>query len=172
MDLIEACKQNDRKAQEELFEKYKNQVHKTALIFCRNHSLADDITQESFIRIFQKLHLYDDNYPFEAWLYRVVINCARNVIKKQRWEKFFQPYENEIVDNIVFSDDIEKHEERINLMKHLDELPLKHREVIVLKYFNGFSQDDISKILQIPVGTVKSRINTALEKLRKKLSVA
>lgn len=169
--LIQRCKARNREAQEELYENYKNQVYRTALLFTCNRTLADDITQETFIRLFDKINLYDESYPFQTWLYKVVLNVARNTLRKHKWETILNPfaeeYEKEDFNTPVYK--FEKKEQQEILHSIVDCLPYKYQEVIILKYYNSFSQEEISNILQIPIGTVKSRINTALEKIRKKI---
>lgn len=173
-DLLQRCKEKDKEAWGILFEKYHVQIYQTALIFAGNRTLAEDITQEAFIRAVTKINLFNPGYSFEAWLYRIVINVSRNMIRNHKWTSLFQsfikgtPNAKDVYDPFVV---IEEDEQKKILQDIINELPYKVREVIILKYFNGFSQDEVAAILDIPVGTVKSRINTGLNKLRQKIKM-
>lgn len=167
-DLIRRCRNKDKEAMEHLYEKYKNQVYRTAFIITRSRMLAEDITQESFIRVFSKIDLYNEEYSFDSWLYKVVLNVSRNTIRKQKWENLLKPFKDAVEkpDMKTPSLELEQKEREEMLKEIIDGLSYKLKEVIVLKYYNCFSQEDIANILQIPIGTVKSRINSGLSKIR------
>jgi RNA polymerase sigma-70 factor (ECF subfamily) len=169
-NLIQRCKSGDKEAFEELFDVYKSHVYKTALLFSKNRILAEDIAQEVFIRVFTKIKLYDEEYSFDVWLYKIVINVTRNMLRKQRWLSFFDPQENDFDQADLNTPDLNyiQKEQEIMIRQFIDHLPYKQKEVIILKYFKGFTQEEIANIIQIPLGTVKSRINGGLEKLRMK----
>lgn len=173
-ELLQRCKEKDMEAWGALFEKYNRQIYQTALILAGNRTLAEDIAQEAFIRAVTKINLFNPCYSFEAWLYRIVVNVSRNMIRSHKWTSLFLSfkkdtlYARDVHDPFVV---LEEDEQKKILWAIINELPYKVREVIVLKYFNGFSQDEVAAILEIPVGTVKSRINTGLNKMRQKIKV-
>lgn len=168
-EIIKMCKQKDILAQSILYEQYSKQVYRTAYILTKSKTLAEDITQETFIRVFSKINLFKEGKSFNSWLYTITLNVAKNILKRQKWVNFFCPLEeDEPFCNYNSTEFICEHKERDRLMKEvIDRLPLKQKEVIILKYYNNFSQEEIADILGIPVGTVKSRIHTGLEKIRK-----
>lgn len=170
-ELIRRCINHDEVAMSMLFEKYRDQVYKTAYLLTRNATLSDDITQESFIRVFLKLHLYKAEYSFESWLYKLVLNVYRNMARKERFVSTFLPFlDVGISDNrITPAGSLERNEQKDAISEIVRNLPPKLREVIILKYFLLLSQEEISGVLQIPVGTVKSRIHTALERIRNQI---
>jgi len=170
-DLIQGCINKDTVAQEKFYDKYKKQVFRTALLFTRNQDLAEDVTQETFIRIFEKISLYNSNYSLDTWLYKVVTNVARNIIRKHKKEFVLNPFEYFLEKKSKHTPvtEFESKEQQKLLMSMITGLPYKQQEVIILKYYNGFSQEEISSILEIPLGTVKSRINSGLKKLRKSI---
>ena len=168
-EIINKCKDKDISAQSTLYEKYSEKVYRTAYLLTRSKTLAEDVTQETFIRLFSKITLYDEDKLFDSWLYTITLNVARSILKRQKWLNLFGPlWEYEIYSN---KDSLElnyERKERDRLIKEvIDRLPYKLREVIILKYYINFSQEEIASILNIPIGTVKSRIHTSLEKVRK-----
>ncbi len=170
-ELIRRCIDRDKDAMSILFETYRDQVYKTAYLLTRNSALSDDITQESFIRVFSKLHLYHAEYSFESWLYKLVLNVYRNMARKERFISTYLPFmDANISDERITPDgSLERTEQKDAISEIVRNLPPKLREVIILKYFVLLSQEEIARALQIPVGTVKSRIHTALEKIRNQI---
>lgn len=153
---------------QKLFEDHADYVFKTAYMLTRSATMADDITQETFIRIFEKYHTYDSSKPIKPWLYRVTLNVARNIVRKQKWLSFFQspperPSAYQVEDLVL-----ETERERA-LAIELERLSMKSKEMIVLHFYHEFTLTEISAILSIPVGTCKSRLHTALTALRKQL---
>lgn len=101
-EIITRCKTSDTIAQSILYENYSDQVFRTAFLLCKNKDLAEDITQETFIRIFSKLCTFKgDESKFSQWLYSVTLNVAKNTFRKQRWINFFSPIDNlENIENL------------------------------------------------------------------------
>lgn len=155
LDLIRRCKEQNKTALGELYELYKSQVFRTAFLLTRSRAAAEDVTQETFLRVFAKISSFDESKPFEAWLYRVTINVAKNFFRKNKVLRFWEMVtgrETETPSEVVL-----KREQDLNLWDQISSLPYKLQSVIVLKYFNDCSQEEIAEILGIPVGTVKSR---------------
>ncbi len=170
-ELIQRCINRDKEAMSVLYKNYRDQVYKTAYLLTRNDALSDDITQESFIRVFSKLTLYNADYSFESWLYKVVLNVYRNMYRKDRLINTFLPFlDVDIPDKgITPSGKLEQNEQKEILSDIVKDLPNKIREVIILKYFVLLSQEEIADVLQIPIGTVKSRIHAGLDRIRNQI---
>lgn len=170
-ELIQGCIEGDHDAMGALYEKYRDRVYRTAYLLTRNAALSDDITQESFIRVFSKLSLYKPEYTFESWLYKVVLNVYRNMTRKERFIGTFLPFLDVDAqdDGITPQKNLEQNEQRDILSEIVRTLSGKTREVIILKYFAMLSQEEIAEALQIPVGTVKSRIHTGLDRIRNQI---
>jgi RNA polymerase sigma-70 factor (ECF subfamily) len=170
-EILQGCIEGNHEAMGKLYEKYRNQVYRTAYLLTRNAALSDDITQESFIRVFSKLSLYKSEYTFESWLYKVVLNVYRNMTRKERFLCTFLPFlDVETPDGgITPQKNLEQNEQKDVLSEIVRTLPGKTREVIILKYFAMLSQEEIAEALQIPVGTVKSRIHTGLDRIRSQI---
>lgn len=168
--LIEACKRREPEAIGTFFDRYQQLVYRTALLLTRNPMLADDAVTETFLRVFAKIDRYDPAYPIEAWLYRVSVNVTKNLLRKYRVTsilKFpFDKWDGLTVEKDEPSYALLAKERDEHLWRKVLALPYKNRVVIVLKYYHGLSQEQMADVLEIPVGTVKSRIFHGLRKLR------
>lgn len=151
-----------------IFKEHSNYIYRTALYLTRSKELADDVTQETFIRAFRKYSTFDPAKPLQPWLYKIALNVTRNMLRKQRWLKFTDQLPEisctDLVENSVF-----KTEERKELWRQINLLSSKSREVFILHFYSGFKLKEVSDILEIPLGTCKSRLNFALNTLRKQM---
>jgi RNA polymerase sigma factor (sigma-70 family) len=146
---------------EELFELHAPYIYKAALLMTRSRTIADDITQETFLRFFQKYHLYDEQKPIKPWLYRIAVNVTRNTLRKQKWLSFWG--------EVINSEKIDSAEDQFMITQRDQELwstvhtlSSKLKQIIILRYHSELSINEIAEILQIPLGTCKSRLHTAL----------
>ncbi|HWI47139.1 MAG TPA: RNA polymerase sigma factor [Rummeliibacillus sp.] len=153
---------------EELFNEFSDYIFKTAYVLTQSQILADDITQESLIRIYKHYHTYDKSKPIKPWIYKIVLNTFRELKRRQKWLIFkdFLP-ENEENEHVKFEDELIKKEIKKELLDAIRKLPSKNREVVILYYFEDFSLKEISEILSIPLGTCKSRLHYSIKKLNK-----
>ncbi len=147
-----------------LVDKYQNAIFNLAFRMTRDASLAEDISQEAFLKAYRKLGSFDPDKKFFSWLYKIAVNEALNTLKR---ENEFLEYNDE--NNDPAEDDTAK--ERLNelsekLKKAVNMLPPKYKVPIVLKHYEGLSYEEISVMLDIPVGKVKSRLYTARENLK------
>jgi RNA polymerase sigma factor (sigma-70 family) len=149
----------------EMFTEHSPYVYGIALMMTKSKMLADDITQETFLRAFQKYHLYDPSRPLRPWLYRITIHTVTNSLRKQRWLQLFGQ-----VPEVAAADSLEdlvlKNEREQELWQVVDRLSKKRREVIILHYYAGLPLHEVASILDIRLGTCKSRLHAALEQLR------
>lgn len=153
---------------ESIYREHSAHVYRTALFLSKSPTLADDITQDTFLRVFQKYHSYDPGKPIRPWIYKIALNITRNTLRKQKWLHLIR----EVPDNQAWNsveDKILKNEAAEELWTEINKLTLKSREIIVLHYYSGMKLQEISAILGIPLGTCKSRLNTALSSLEKQL---
>jgi RNA polymerase sigma factor (sigma-70 family) len=154
-----------------MFTEYSPFVFRTAYFLTRSDSLADDITQETFIKIMKGFHTYDSSKPIEPWIYKITINTTRNILRKHRWLRFvgvIPDAAQEIKENIVEKTILHSEDEK-ELMKEINKLSQKLKEVIILHFYLGLKLKEVADILNIPVGTCKSRLNAALNKLRNQI---
>ncbi|WP_409343359.1 RNA polymerase sigma factor [Paenibacillus sp. MBLB4367] len=155
-----------RKRAEEVFNDYSTYVYRVALLLTRSASLADDVTQETFLKVFKKIHTYDPMKPMQPWIYRITVNTTRNLLRKQRWLSFVGFTPDVQCESASVEGSIIQAAENEELLKEVNRLPLKGREVIVLHFYVGLKLTEIAETLQIPLGTCKSRLNAALKILR------
>ncbi len=145
---------------------------KLCLSLCNNSIDAQDLYQSTWEKAFKKYRLYDKERPFEKWLFTLCINTYRDSLKrfcKRRILNFSTSEEQErFLASIPFYEDDK--DDYIALHSALKNLNREHREVIVLYYFKDYSIDELSEILTIPEGTVKSRLYNAREQLKKELN--
>jgi RNA polymerase sigma factor (sigma-70 family) len=139
-------------------------VYGIALMMTKSKMLADDITQETFLRAFQKFHLYDSTKPLRPWLFRMTINMIRSTQRKQRWLTFFGQVPDAMSDSL--EDLILKNEREQELWQVVNTLLKKRRDVIILHYYAGLTLQEVASILGIRLGTCKSRLHAALKQLR------
>lgn len=154
-----------REKAEELFSLYSDYVFKTVFILTHSQSLADDITQETFIKVFKNYHQYDKSKPIKPWIYKIALNTLRSEKRKQKWLQYrpFMPETTE-KESLVEHQVIKKENEKL-LQELINTLPKKYREIVILYYFNNFSLKEVSEVLSIPLGTCKSRMYYARKKL-------
>ncbi|MCG3088501.1 RNA polymerase sigma factor [Sporosarcina cyprini] len=151
---------------ERIFNEYSPYVYRTALLLTKSEALADDITQETFIKAFEKYHLFDPTRPIKPWIYKITVNTFRNMYRKQKWLKFIGVIPDiSTIENTVETT-ILRGEQNREIYNEVANLPAKSREVIVLYYFAELKISEVSLILDIPIGTCKSRINRAIKQLR------
>lgn len=143
----------------------------TALGFVSSHDAALDLSQEAFIRAYKNFPKFDRKKKFFTWYYKILKNLCLNYIRdrKQRKENHFIEIEN---DNL-YVDDFSKKIEGVEILtlieKAIEELEFEEREVIILREFEGHGYKEISELLNIPIGSVMSRLFYARKRLAEKL---
>lgn len=164
--IIKSCKKGDIRAQEELYRLFASKLFAVSLKYSRNYTEAEDNLQESFITIFKKIHQYDHKGSFEGWLKRITMNTALQTYRKQN---VFRIVDEE---NIKETEEVEIVEEEVKLdflLKIIQELPDRYRLVFNLYVLDGYSHKEIAKMLNISVGTSKSNLARARQKLKERL---
>jgi RNA polymerase sigma factor (sigma-70 family) len=160
--LIENCKNNDTKAQGELYKLYASKLFSICLKYSRNYAEAEDNLQDAFLTIFDKMEQYKGKGSFEGWLKRITVNT---VLQRYRNEKVFDIINDDITEDV----ELEVNEEDISidyLLKIIQELPDRYRLVFNLYVLDGYSHKDIADMLKITVGTSKSNLARARQILK------
>jgi RNA polymerase sigma-70 factor (ECF subfamily) len=171
-ELIERLQQADLDALGLLFERYRHRVFRTALVIVRDPAVAEDILQDCFLRVYANAHRIDLDRPLAPWLYRVTVNLSYTRVSRNRNHRASL---DNVIDRLTSPmrqapDRLaEQTELRQNVRKAIGALSIDQRVVIVLYYLNNLSLQDIAEILDLPVGTVKSRLYYARENLRSQL---
>lgn len=165
-NIIRLLQEGDKKALNLLYENYSNALFGVALKITNDEALAKDALQESFVKIWKNSHKYD---PAKAklftWLYRITRNTAIDKLRsyKNRNSKEVQ-IENSNVYTIPTSS---LNQDVIDLKQHVEKLDLKYKTVLNALFFDGMTQQEASDELNIPLGTIKSRLKIALRELKK-----
>jgi RNA polymerase sigma-70 factor (ECF subfamily) len=178
-DLINRAKSGDSKSYDKLLKKYKNSVYSLVLRMVRNSQEAEDLTQEAFIKAFNSLASFNEEYAFSTWLYKIATNNCIDFFRKRKLQTYsldkpIQYKDSEIQHDIPDPDlNPEKSimaSERNKLIKEaINKLPEKYHRAIVLRHSEEKSYEEIAEILGLPLGTVKARIFRAREMLNKTL---
>lgn len=164
--LIYKAKRGDRHAFDDLVRTYRGPVFRHAFAMVNDHMEAEDIAQEAFTKAFYSLHKLGNEYAFSSWLTRIVTNLCYDHLKKAKRQSVMQPE-----DMPLGSDSpSEQADLKLAVQEAMQTLSAEHRAALVLRDIQGYSYDDIAGILKIPLGTVKSRINTARREMKKELS--
>lgn len=134
--------------------------YRLAYSYVRNKDDSLDIVQESILKAISALDKLESIEHVRTWFYRILVNTSMDLLRKQ---KKLKPVNNEALDNFANIDEDYQH---LDLERHLDDLPSNYRVIIVLRYFEDLKIEDIALILNENVSTVKTRLYTALKKLR------
>ena len=162
--IIERCLKGEKEAFRFLVERYQNQAAGHAFAILANREDASDATQEAFVDAFRSLNRFDTERGFYPWFYVLLRNRCYKLIEKRRETENIEDAEI-IAPSAGVSD-----EERIALERALLSLSAEDREIVTLKYLDGFSYGEIAELLEIPRGTVMSRLFYARKQLQAKLT--
>jgi len=177
LKIIESCLLGNTQVFSRLIDNYKSMVYNLAYRMSNNPHEAEDISQEAFIRAYQSLARFNPSYKFSTWLYQITLNIIRDKFKKKEIDYIS-------LDTPVETDDSEFYHQPADLTNNPEQifsqrenlqaiqqaiysLPLKYREVIVLRHLQDLSYIEIANILKLPQGTVKVRLYRAREQLKK-----
>lgn len=176
-ELITRFQNGDVYAFEQIVHRYKNPLINFVYHFLGDRIDAEDVVQETFLRVFRNKHLYRNIAKFSTWIYTIAGNLAKTELRRRRRRKLlslsqmgYEDKEYELPDPFASTDRIvttRMNEKEIH--DAINALPVKFKEVVVLRDIQEFSYEEISKILKIPIGTVKSRVNRGRLRLQKKL---
>ncbi|MEE0881571.1 MAG: sigma-70 family RNA polymerase sigma factor [Turicibacter sp.] len=156
---------------ERLIEQYGQEVYKIAYFYMKETQLAEDVFQEVFYKVIKNYHKFNHQSSEKTWLIRITINTCKDMLRTS-WIKrvttfgVLQDSENEYEKPY----DIEKKETNKELYELIQRLPQKYKEILLLFYYKDLTYEEISEILQIPEGTVRSRLSRAREKLKKMMN--
>jgi len=165
--LIDECKRGNRGAMSQLVSQYEKPVYNAAYRILGSVDDAADTTQTVFLKVFEHLNDYDPQYKFFSWIYRIAINESLNQVKKRRHQEPLAETEASPWQGPAQELESERLCDRVQAaMMQLSE---DYRAVVVLKHFSGCSYQEISLILQLPEKTVKSRLYSARQVMKKVL---
>jgi RNA polymerase sigma-70 factor (ECF subfamily) len=171
--LMSQLKRGKVKALSGLVEKYKKQAYFLALGMVGNSDDAYDISQEAFLRVYSSARTFDENQKFFPWFYSIVANLCRNLLRKRQINAArsvdMADVEHVLADRTTPEGEYLKREEKKRLFCAMRKLDFKDREIVNLNHFRMMSYDEIASLLNIPKGTVMSRLYYARKRLAKLL---
>lgn len=156
---------------EEYITKYSNSLSKFCASLCSSRDDANDLFQSTWEKAIRKFKSYDDSRPFDKWLFTLCINCFRDMNKSSFRKKRLNFRESTDQDSFLeqIPDDLRDTDDYLTLKEEIDRLSPEKREVIILYYYKDCSIEEMSQILSLPCGTVKSRLHAAREQLKRRL---
>ncbi|RKL65885.1 RNA polymerase [Salipaludibacillus neizhouensis] len=160
--LVKKAQKGNDKAFLKLFQQYEEDIYRMAYVYVKNKDDALDVVQEVAYQSFKKINTLKKPEYFKTWLMKITMNCARNVVRKNKkvvhlkseYEEFIGTENEDIPLSITLQDLIEALEE--------DE-----KSIVLLRFYHNHTFKEISEVLEIPLGTAKSVLYRALDKLRK-----
>jgi RNA polymerase sigma-70 factor (ECF subfamily) len=175
--LARLARKGDETAFAELVELYKDRMYHLGYRMLGNRQEAEDVVQDTFLRVYSNLEKYDETQKFSTWIYRI---CTNLCIDRLRRKKPSYSLDSELADGegndwygmLASSDPTPENqlvltETQEMIREAIDSLPAKYKSVIILKYLQDLSLQEISDILKLPVTTVKTRVHRGREFLRK-----
>lgn len=157
----------DKQAYAQIINKYKNPLYGTILRMTRNPHDAQDLVQEAFIKVYQQLEKYNGTGSFSSWLYRVAINHCMDEFRKKRYQMKQSEIDEETVVDQNYPEVVFLKKERSRQLERLiATLPEDERLIILLRYINELSYDEISEMVDIPLSTVRNKLHRAKKKMR------
>ncbi len=178
MELLKRYAAGEEGAFQDLVQQYKDSVYAFLRRFLNRSDMVDDVFQETFMQLYVSRDTFDLSKPLRPWLFTIAANKAKDALRQSRrvdstnLGSMFDSEEHSIDDVLnaldhdehMPYDDLIKDETAAAVKRVISRMPAKLREILILGYFHKFSYAEIAGILHIPVGTVKSRLHTAVER--------
>lgn len=169
LQIVNRAKNGDQLAFAELMDKYRDSVYYMLLKMIKNPDDADDLTIEAFGKAFNRIHLYSPNFAFSTWLFKIASNNCIDFLRKKRVtltsiDHTYTNKDGESVGMEVQGDDLDPEEvfmrqQKIKTMRAVvDQLKPHYRELIIKRYFEELSYEEIAQELDLPLGTVKAQL--------------
>jgi RNA polymerase sigma factor (sigma-70 family) len=162
--LISGCRNSDRFSQKRVYQQFYNYSMNVANRYARNEEEGEEIVNDSFVKIFTKIHQYNSDLSFLGWLHRIVVNTAISYLRK--YDASFQ------TDNVDLGLSVEVHDSVINklsadeILMMVQQLPASYRVAFNLYVVEGYQHNEIAEMLGISEGTSKSNLSIARKKLK------
>jgi len=166
--VVQGCKDNDRKSQDELVQTYAPVLMAICYRYCNDQYLAQDALQETFINIFKYIKKYSGQGSFEGWMKRIAVNCSFAIVKKVNKVNFYEEIELQYHLPTDVPDVYSQLNEEV-LLKLIARLPKNQQIVFNMKVIEGFSHDEIAKMLKIKPSTSRSNLVRARLNLLKQI---
>lgn len=176
LELVKRAIQNDQKAYAELMVRYKDSIYFMILKMVNNKEDANDLTVEAFGKAFENIDKYRAEFAFSTWLFKIATNNCIDFIRKKRLKTFSidESYESHEGEDrkIDFASEVLDPEEKMikkqknDLMRNIvDKLPVRYKQLVIMRYFDEKSYEEIAEELNLPLGTVKAQLFRARDLL-------
>ncbi|MBD7983745.1 RNA polymerase sigma factor SigW [Sporosarcina sp. Sa2YVA2] len=169
----------NQEAFEEIVTLFQQRLYQVCYRMLGNAQEAEDIAQEAFVRAYVNIHTYDQKRKFSTWLYRIATNLCIDRIRKKKPDYYLDAtvpgtdglnmYSQIAATGDLPEEEIERMETQDRVQYEISRLPDKYRTVIILRYMEELPLQEISDILELPLGTVKTRVHRGREALRKQM---
>jgi len=185
-ELLARYTAGEEAAFREIVNRYKNSLYAFLRQFLNRHDLVEDVFQETFLQLFASRDSFDTNRPLRPWLFTIAANKAKDALRK--WQRTsavsigtmadsqdlsFDDMLNTVTsDTTMPYDELQKDETSQRVGQIITDMPENLREILLLAYFQRFSYKQMAQILSIPIGTVKSRLHTAVGRFAKEWKAA
>jgi RNA polymerase sigma-70 factor (ECF subfamily) len=180
-ELLAHYAAGDETAFREIISRYKDSLYAFLRQFLNRRHMVEDVFQETFMQLFTSRASFDTSRPLRPWLFTIAANKAKDALRKQQrtaatqigtiaaaQDMSFDDVLNSLTaDTAVPIDDVEREETAARVRAVIASMPENLREILILAYFNRFSYKQMAQILSIPIGTVKSRLHTAVGRFAK-----
>ncbi len=180
-ELLDRSAAGEEGAFREIVSRYKHGLYAFLRNFLNRQDLIEDVFQETFLQLFTSQASFDPTRPLRPWLYTIAANKAKDTLRKMKRTAAVPIGTMTESDEMSFGDmvnvltaeeerpfeDLEKDETATNVRRIVADMPDNLREILVLAYFNRFSYKQMAQVLSIPIGTVKSRLHTAVGRFAK-----
>jgi RNA polymerase sigma-70 factor (ECF subfamily) len=169
LDLMRRVQEGEMVSYNTLVNRYKDRLFNVLYRMLSSEDEANDLLQETFLRVWQHKMSYDFRYAFSTWIYTIALNLARNELRRRKKIKFLDIFD--FADKLAAKE--EKKDTSANLKTLLEaemkRLPEKYKTAFLLRDVDNLSYEEIAQVLGVPLGTVKSRVNRARAILRTRL---
>ena len=168
-DLMRRIQQDDFGAFEDLVDRYKDRLVNVLFRMLDERNEAEDLVQETFLRVYKHRQEYDFTYCLSTWIYTIALNLAKNELRRKKKFKFFSIFEMQ--DKGVELEDTKPGPQSLKMIldKAIASLPAKYKTAFILRDVDQLSYEEVARILEVPLGTVKSRVNRARAILKDEL---
>ena len=171
--LARRAGKGDARAWDEIVDRFGERIYHLAYRFAGRRAEAEDLTQEIFLKLYRQLHRYSGDVPLLAWSLRLSRNLCIDHYRHHRTQKRAETVSDEILHHIASGDDpgelSQRRERRRLVHRTLAEMPELQATVVMLRDLQGLSYEEIANFYEVPVGTIKSRLNRARQELVKRL---
>lgn len=159
----------------ELLDGWLNTLYKIAYSYFKDENNASDAVQDAVVIAYKNIHKIKYKDKFNSWITTILVNRCREILRRNKII-IFEQYDAKVIDISTLNGirnvtDYEKVENKIYLINLLNKIDEKYRDVIRLKYFGDYTLEEVSTIIGIPLGTVKSRLNFGIKKLKELMEV-